>query len=49
MTLIAVLDAQLKNPTNAVNKDEQRKRWWKRRKKNHQITTNDKVQTAFNG
>jgi malate dehydrogenase (oxaloacetate-decarboxylating)(NADP+) len=49
MTLIAVLDAQLKNPTNPVNKDEQRKRWWKRRKKNHLKTTNDTIQTAFNG
>lgn len=49
MTLIAVLDAQLKNPTNPVSKDEQRKRWWKRRKKNHLNSTNDKIQTAFNG
>jgi malate dehydrogenase (oxaloacetate-decarboxylating)(NADP+) len=49
MVLIAVLDAQLKTPQNQEIKDEQRKRWWKRRKKDHLKPGSDKVQTAFNG
>lgn len=49
MTLIAVLGAQLKNPQNQDAKEEQRKRWWKRRKKDHLKPDGDKVQTAFNG
>jgi malate dehydrogenase (oxaloacetate-decarboxylating)(NADP+) len=49
MVLIAVLDAQLKTPQNQEIKDEQRKRWWKRRKKDHLQPGSDKVQTAFNG
>ncbi len=49
MVLIAVLDAQLKTPQNQEIKDEQRKRWWKRRKKEHLKPGTDKVQTAFNG
>jgi malate dehydrogenase (oxaloacetate-decarboxylating)(NADP+) len=49
MVLIAVLDAQLKTPQNQEIKDEQRKRWWKRRKKDHLKPDSDKVQTAFNG
>jgi malate dehydrogenase (oxaloacetate-decarboxylating)(NADP+) len=49
MTLIAVLDAQLKTPQKTELKEEQRKRWWISRKKNHLKPGNDKVQTAFNG
>ncbi len=49
MVLIAVLDSQLKNPQNIEVKEEQRKRWWKRRKKEHLKPGTDKVQTAFNG
>jgi malate dehydrogenase (oxaloacetate-decarboxylating)(NADP+) len=49
MTLIAVLDAQLKNPMNTENREEQRKRWWKRRKKEHLKEEPQKVQTAFHG
>lgn len=33
MTLIAVLDAQLKNPKNTEVKEDQQKHWWSRRKK----------------
>jgi malate dehydrogenase (oxaloacetate-decarboxylating)(NADP+) len=49
MTLIAVLDAQLKNPQNHEAKEAQRKRWWKRRKKDHLKPDGDNIQTAFNG
>lgn len=49
MTLIAVLDAQLKNPQDKEAKEEQRKRWWKFRKKQHLKPGKDNVQTAFNG
>jgi malate dehydrogenase (oxaloacetate-decarboxylating)(NADP+) len=49
MTLIAVLDAQLKNPQDKETKEEQRKRWWKIRKKQHLKQGKDMVQTAFNG
>jgi malate dehydrogenase (oxaloacetate-decarboxylating)(NADP+) len=48
MTLVAVLDAQLKNPKNAQNREEQRKRWWKRKKKDDEQDENSTVQTAFN-
>jgi malate dehydrogenase (oxaloacetate-decarboxylating)(NADP+) len=49
MTLIAVLDAQGKNPQNKEAKEEQRKRWWIRRKKDHLKPENNKVQTAYHG
>jgi malate dehydrogenase (oxaloacetate-decarboxylating)(NADP+) len=49
MTLIAVLDAQLKNPQDKEAKDEQRKRWWKRRKAPHMAKGDERIQTAFNG
>jgi malate dehydrogenase (oxaloacetate-decarboxylating)(NADP+) len=49
MALIAVLEAQLKNPQNYEAKEEQRKRWWKRRKKDHLKPDGNKVQTVFNG
>jgi len=49
MTLIAVLDAQGKNPQNQEAKEEQRKRWWIRRKKEHLKPGTNIVQTAYNG
>ncbi|MCU0404183.1 MAG: NADP-dependent malic enzyme [Chitinophagaceae bacterium] len=49
MTLIAVMEAQLKNPMNNESREEQRKRWWKRRRKEHLNSDDNKVQTAFNG
>jgi malate dehydrogenase (oxaloacetate-decarboxylating)(NADP+) len=49
MTLIAVLDAQGKNPQNKEAKEEQRKRWWMRRKKDHLKPENNQVQTAYHG
>jgi hypothetical protein len=49
MTLIAVLDSQVKNPQNKEAKEEQRKRWWIRRKKDHLKPENNKVQTAYHG
>jgi malate dehydrogenase (oxaloacetate-decarboxylating)(NADP+) len=49
MTLIAVMEAQLKNPMNNESREEQRKRWWKRRRKEHLSSDDNKVQTAFNG
>ena len=48
MVLIAVIDSQLKSPQNIENKEEQRKRWWKKRKKDHLKPGNENVQTAFN-
>lgn len=49
MTLIAVMDAQLKNPINTGSREQQRKRWWNRRFKVQQKTNPHQVQTAFDG
>ena len=49
MTLIAVMDAQLKNPINSGSREQQRKRWWNRRSRIQQKTNPHQVQTAFNG
>ena len=49
MTLIAVLDSQIKNPQSKELKDEKRRRWWKGKKKHQVLENKTKVQTAFNG